>query len=154
MSRAASPAVGVLLLTAVTLVLAASVGIAAVDLGPGAPPTPPVALSAGADAADGRIALTHEGGPTLDVRRLRVRVSVDGTRLRHQPPVPFAGAAGFSGAPSGPFNRAADPRWEVGEVAALRLAGTNEPPLAPGAVVRVEVARDDAVVAAVEVRAR
>lgn len=153
MSRAASPAVGVLLLTAVTLVLAASVSIAAVDLVPGTPPARPVSLSASAEAATGRLALTHEGGPTLDVRRLRVRVSVDGTRLRHQPPVPFAGAAGFRGAPSGPFNRAADPRWEVGEVAALTLAGTNEPAMAPGALVRVEIARGETVVATVEVRA-
>lgn len=153
MSRAVSPAVGVLLLTAVTLVLASAAALVAVDLVPGAASPQPVALSATANAATGRVDLVHESGPAVDVRWVRVRISIGGTRLRHQPPVPFTGARGFLGAPSGPFNPSADPRWEVGERASLRLAGTNDPPLTPDATVLVEVYRDDLAIARVEVTA-
>lgn len=153
MPRAVSPAVGVLLLTAVTLVLASAAAVVAVDLVPGSPQREPVALSADADAGAGRVTVVLVSGPTVDVRRVQVRISVGGTRLRHQPPVPFTGARGFLGAPSGPFNRAADPRWEVGERASLRIAGTNDPPLSAGSTVLVEVYRDGHALARVEVTA-
>lgn len=154
MPRAVSPAVGVVLLAAVTVVSAGVVGVLAADLGQLSASPAPLVLSGGADVATGRIELRHDGGPAIDVRELRVRISIDGTDLRRQPPVPFAGARGFRGAPSGPFNAAADPRWEPGERAALRLAGTNHPALGTDALVVVEVYRNDLALARVELTAR
>lgn len=154
MPRAVSPAVGVVLLAAVTVVSAGVVGVLAADLVQLSASPATLVLSGSADAATGRIELRHDAGPAVDVRELRVRISIDGTDLRHQPPVPFAGARGFRGAPSGPFNAAADPRWDPGERAGLRLAGTNDPVLAAGALIVVEVYRGDLALARVELTAR
>lgn len=157
MARAISPVVGVVLLAAVTLLTASAVGFLAMDrtaLPSGRPAAAPLVLSGSADAGTGRVELVHVSGPPVDVRRVRVRITVEGTPLRHQPPVPFAGAPGFRGAPSGPFNAAADPGWEVGERAGLRLAGTNDPALSVGGAVTVELFRDDRPLASVSLTAR
>lgn len=153
-TRAVSTVLGALLLTAVALVLAGTVGVFAVDLAPGASAPTPHRLTATANASSGRIAIVHASGPTLDVRSIEVRISIDGTPLRHQPPVPFLGSKGFRGAPVGPFNIASDPGWDVGERAALVVAGTNDPPVTAGAVVRVELDRDGIPLATTETRAR
>ena len=149
--RGVSPAVGVVLLAGLTVVLAG--GVAAVSLAVG-PPSPsaadgPTVLSATA-TADGRVTLRHRGGAPLSVPDLRLRITVDGTPLRHQPPVPFVGARGFRGAPSGPFNRAGDTRWTAGERAGVVVAGTNSPALTRGSTVGVTVYENDRRVAAVE----
>lgn len=133
--RGSAPAVGVVLLTLVTVVLAGTVAAVGVPVTPD--PSPAVALSVGVDGD--AVTLRHRGGATLDARDLRVVVAVNGTRLRHQPPVPFFAATGFRGGPTGPFNAAADPEWTAGESASLRVASTNDPPLGPGARVRVAV---------------
>jgi len=145
-SRASAPVVGVALLVVLAVGLA---GAVAAGLGAVAPPEPPprAALELSVDADADRVALTHLGGDALDVRRLRLRVAVDGTPLSHQPPVPFFAARGFRAGPTGPFNTAADPRWTTGETASLRLASTNAPAIAPGARVRVELFVDGQAVA-------
>lgn len=158
MSRAVSSALGVLLVTALTLVLAAVAGVAVIATMPQGTESPadvaePVVLSASADVDTGWIVLVHESGPELDVREIEVRISIDGTRLKHQPPVPFPGAKGFWGAPIGPFNDATDPDWELGELTALRLASSNDPDLYQGATVRIEIYRDDLPLAVVETTA-
>lgn len=153
MTRAVSSVLGALALTAITLVLATVAGVTVVSVAPPADVPEPIALSASADAGSGWIVLAHESGPTIDVRGIEVRISVGGTRLEHQPPVPFPGAAGFNGAPSGPFNDAADPEWAVGERAGLRLAPSNDPGLSPGASVRIEIYREESRIAAVETTA-
>ena len=148
-----------LLLTALTLVLAAVAGVAVVSTAPPDPVTPadiqePVVISATVDADTGRIVMVHESGPTLDVREVEVRISVGGTRLKHQPPVPFSAATGFRWPPTGPFNDATDPRWEVGERTGLWIAKTtNDPELTSGATVRVELYRDDLPIATAETTA-
>jgi hypothetical protein len=88
------------------------------------------------------LTFVHRGGSTLRVADLDVVVSVDGTRLRHQPPVPFFAARGFRSGPTGPFNRGSDGRWSPGERASLTVASTNDPALAPGATVRVRFVVD------------
>lgn len=92
----------------------------------------------------GWLVMTHRGGAPLDVRSLRVQLLVNGTPLARQPPIPFFAATGFRGGPRGPFNAAADPRWTVGERAALRVASTNRPAFSPGARVTVRVYREGA----------
>lgn len=153
MTRAVSSVLGALALTAITLVLATVAGVTIVSVAPPADVPEPIVLSASADADTGWIVLAHESGPTIDVREVDVRISIGGTRLEHQPPVPFPGAAGFNGAPSGPFNDATDPEWEVGERAGLRLAPSNDQGLSRGTTVRVEVYREESRIAAVETTA-
>lgn len=154
MPRAVSPVVGILLLTAITLVLAGVAGVVAFEQGPGPPPSEPVELSATANATSGRIVVAHESGPPIDVREIEVRITVAGTRLKHQPSVPFYSATGFASFPSGPFNPVADPWWELGERASLTVTNRNDPTLTPGVTVRVELYRDDLPIAAVETTAR
>ena len=146
MSRATVPVLGAVLLVGVTVVLAVAVSVVATGF---APPEPagPVALEVSADAATGRVAIDHVGGSTLDVREVTLRVEVGGEPLARQPPVPFYAAAGFNGFPTGPFNPAADPRWEAGESASFRVAGTNDPPLVTGVPLVVTVVRDGGPVA-------
>jgi FlaG/FlaF family flagellin (archaellin) len=150
-SRALTPVVGVVLLAAVAVVAAGAVGTLALTEPPDAPPQATFSLSVDADT--GRVALTHEGGDTLDVSALDVTVSVGGTELTHQPPVPFFAARGFRGGPTGPFNAASDGSWGAGGIAAVRLAGTNEPSLSAGDTVTVVLSTESAVLARLEATA-
>jgi len=145
-ARAVSPVLGAVSLLVATAVLAGAVGTVA--LGTTLPtdrPTAVVDLRVDADAD--RLTLVHRAGEALDVRKLSVRVRVDGAPLDRQPPVPFFSARGFVSGPTGPFNAADDPRWSVGERASLRIAGTNEPTIAPGERVSVDLVVDGAIVA-------
>lgn len=149
-ARAVAPTVGVVLLVAVTVVLAATVGsvaFASVPKATEASPTTatPVALSV--SVSGDRLTFTHRAGPTLAVDELTVHISVDGTALDHQPPVPFFSATGFRPGPTGPFNVASDGQWSVGETASVRLASTNSPSLDGGTGVTVRVSSDDRVLA-------
>lgn len=145
MPRATVPALGGVLLVGVTVLLAVALTAAVAGFGP-AEPADRVVLEVTADAATGRVAIEHAGGPALDVREVAVRLEVDGEPLAHQPPVPFYAAGGYNGFPTGPFNPASAPTWSVGETAGFRVAGTNEPGLAPGATLTVSVIRDGQVV--------
>lgn len=138
--RGVSPVVAVVCLLLVAVVAAGALGATAVGLADRTSSTAPVHVVVTASATEsGRIALTLAAGPTLDVRDLRVRVTVDGVPLDRQPPVPFFAARGFGSGPVGPFNVAADPHWSAGETASVRLAATNAPPLSRGDVVRVRL---------------
>lgn len=143
--RAVSPVVGTVALVAVVVVLAAAVGTAALGV---ATPEPAPTASVGVVATDdGRVTLTHRGGATLSAAALRVRIAVDGEPLAHQPPVPFVGAPGYRGAPTGPFNAASDGTWTAGERATVRVAGTNAPALTAGARLTVRLWSDGGPVA-------
>jgi FlaG/FlaF family flagellin (archaellin) len=145
--RAVSPAVGVVLVVALTVVLASGVAVAfAVGVAP-EEPAPSARIALDVDAASDELVLEHRGGDALHVGELRVVVTVDGTRLRHQPPVPFFAATGFEPGPTGPFNRGYDDAWTAGTTASVALAGTNVPTIAPGDRVVVAIYADDALVA-------
>jgi FlaG/FlaF family flagellin (archaellin) len=146
--RATSPVVGVALLVLVTAILAAGLGAAVLGTVPAEPP-PQTRLSISVDGD--RLRVVHQAGDTLDVRRMEVHVAVNGTRLAHQPPVPFFAATGFEPGPTGPFNSASDPEWGVGEVGTLTVAGTNSPAIRPGATVRVTVVSGGYLVAETDV---
>jgi flagellin-like protein len=149
MDRATAPVVGVALLVAVTVAAGATVGAATLGFEPQRP-ADTLALSATADAASNRITLGHEGGDSIDVHELSLSIRVEDTALAEQPPVPYFAAEGFVGAPTGPFNQAADPRWSAGERASLAIASTNAPTLSPGDRVTVTVATNRTVLAQVE----
>ena len=126
-----------LIAVALAGVLLTSVGTASLDQ------SEPAFVTISANAApDGTITLTHENGDPIDVERVVVEVTVDGTKLEEQPPVPFFSTSGFEPGPTGPFNSAADPEWSVGEQASFTIAGSNEPSLEPGDEVVVELYED------------
>jgi flagellin-like protein len=139
--RAVTPLVGTVLLVAVCVALAGTVGLAIQATS--TPDTPPrVRFEVTADAR-GRIALTHMGGDSLDVNGMQVRVRVDGTPLDHQPPVPFFASRGFGSGPTGPFNSRSPDEWSTGERASFRVAATNDPRIDPGSRVEVSVYAND-----------
>lgn len=118
------------------------VGTAVAAVGLGILPAAPAVTGATLTVDGDRLVLTHRAGEPVDVRRLDVVVRIDGDPLRHQPPVPFFSAQGFRPGPTGPFNAAADPTWEVGERASVRLASTNRPQVVAGARVTVTLRYD------------
>lgn len=151
MSRAVTPAVGVVLLTVVTVALATVVGGAAIAVPEDPPPVAQIAVSA--DAAENSITVVHRGGDALEPSDIRLLVTVEGTALRYQPPVPFFASEGFKSGPTGPLNSGTDGGWRAGERGTFQLASTNEPVLTTGATVRVTVTTDRGVVAVGETTA-
>jgi len=149
MSRAISPVVGTLLLVMITVtaagILAATVGSAAlggpVDSTGGNSMTDFTRISAEA-TADGDVILTHEGGESIDVDEISVRVTVDGTPLEEQPPVPFFSTAGFEAGPTGPFNSAAEQTWTAGGTASFTISESNSPMPDPGDEVVLTLQKD------------
>lgn len=155
-----SAPIGAVLIVGVTVVLATGVGTAMVGgvavpgigvgggdssassspgIASGLSSGPPAASLSISATAEGHILLRHEGGDVLDVRELQVRILVEGEPLENQPPVPFFSAEGFKSGPTGPFNPAADPDLRAGESASLSIAGTNEPTVAAGDLIVVEL---------------
>jgi len=145
--RAVSTVLGSVLLVGIVVGLAVVVGGAVLATTVQTEPPGHARLDCRADPGTDRIACTHTGGDPLDLGTLRVRVTVGGEGLAHQPPVPFFAARGFHAGPTGPFNSAADPHWSAGETAALELAATNRPGLTPGTRVVVRVVSDRTTVA-------
>lgn len=145
--RASTSVIAVVLLVGLTVGVASAVGGATLGLASETrsdiAPTVSLDLSIDGD----RLVFTHEAGEPLDVRDLRLRVSIDGANLAYQPPLPFFAARGFSSGPTGPFNAATDPAWTVGETASLEIAGTNQPRIEPGARIEVTIYADGARIA-------
>ncbi|PSQ45720.1 type IV pilin [Halobacteriales archaeon SW_7_68_16] len=150
--RAASSVVGVVVLVAVTVGLAGVVGVAATAIDDHRSPGR-ASIAVTASPGSDRIAIEHRGGETLPIAALRVVVAVDGTRLRHQPPVPFFAARGFASGPTGAFNPAADGRFGAGDRTTFRLAGTNAPTIDSGDEVEVRLYEGETLVATRAVRA-
>ncbi|CCQ33740.1 hypothetical protein HLRTI_002723 [Halorhabdus tiamatea SARL4B] len=150
--RGVSPAVGVVVMVALTVVLAATVGTMVLGSAPPDRGTV-VRLSASADAGTDRVSVTHEGGGSIDIGALDVTIAVDGKSLDHQPPVPFFAATGFASGPTGPFNSRTAGDWTAGETATLELASTNDPLIANGETVTVTVTEGDDVLARIETTA-
>lgn len=124
--RAVSPVVGVVLIVALTVVLAAVVGALAVGVGD-AGNAPAAAITA--ERTGNELTLTHHSGDPLDVTQLTVRIFVNGEPLEKQPDVPAtAGMGGFNGIPSGPFHASKNNIWTAGETASLTIASTTNTP--------------------------
>lgn len=146
--RAVTPVLGTVLLIAVVLVL--GVLVAGVAFGLSSPSTSAqVSLGISVDADADRITVVHEGGDSIDVTALSVRVTVDDQPLDRQPPVPFFSAYGFRPGPTGPFNAATEGPWRAGQRASFRLASTNDPTIDPGDRVTVRIYENDVPIAEV-----
>lgn len=148
--RGVSPVLGVLLLVAITVLLAAVVVAGAGSLSlSSAPPTASFAL----EAEESKLHLEHTGGDPIDVETLSMTVSVDGVPLEQQPSVPFAGAPGFDGSPDGPLNDSSENTWRPGERSTLTVAGTNDPALSSGDTVGIDLVVDGERIASLETTA-
>lgn len=150
--RGVAPVVGVLALVLVTVTLALVVGTALPS--PDIEESPSAGLSVTVVASEDRVALTHEGGDTLDVSAVTLQIEVDGTPLAEQPPVPFFAADGFESGPTGPFNSRSPDSWRAGETGSVRLATTNTPMVTPGLPVTVTLTTEGAVIYRETVTAR
>lgn len=145
MPRGSSPVVGTVLLVALTVIAATTVGIAVSGSSLRSAPTAAFDLSVDADSQ--RISLTHEGGDRIDLTRVDVRIRVSDEALVHQPPVPFFAARGFESGPTGPFNTASSDQWRAGQTATLELARTNAPLIDRGSTVTVLIRTEKSVIA-------
>lgn len=149
--RGVSSVVGVVVLVAITVVLAGAFGAMVLSQSPGSEP-PRTAIALTTDSTTQTITFTHRSGAVLDPASLRLQIAVDGEPIAHQPPIPFFAATGFVGGPTGPFNSAYEGNWTAGQSASLRLASTNTQ-FSPGTVVTVRLYAGDQLVAALEARA-
>lgn len=124
--RGVSPVIGVVLLVALTVIIA---GVAAGGLlaAESPDPRPTVVVDASADPTTNTVTVRHVRGDALDPSALSLQVAVAGTELDEQPPVPFFSADGFSPGPTGPFNAATEGEWTAGETGTVRIASTNDP---------------------------
>lgn len=153
MSRAISPAIGVVLLVACGVLLSATVGTMALAYEPSEPASV-VTVSGEIDAEEDGITLTLDRGGPLDVRDLSLVVKIDGELLETQPTVPAYSQSGFTGFPSGPFNAGTDSEWTRGESASLTIAKTtNGPHPDPGSSVVIRIYEDELPIATVETTA-
>lgn len=150
--RSVGPVVGVVVLIVVTVCLAAVVagGVASWSM---EPQSSTAAFDLSVDGERSAVTIDHVAGDPVDVDDVSLTIAIEGTPLSDQPPIPFVGAKGFDGAPTGPFNAEADPKWRVGERATLTVADTNEPTLEPDDRVTVTVALEGTVVAELEATA-
>ena len=142
--RAVSPVIGVVLIVAVTVVLAAVVGAFAVGVSGQTDDAPQAAITAdmetGEKYGNPKIVLTHASGDELDVRDLTIRIFVGGEPLKHQPETPFFSQTGFIPGPTGVLNsQTANKIWTAGEETSLIIAGTNSPQPSAGSRVTVKI---------------
>ncbi len=142
--------IGVVLLVAVAVVLAAAVATMALGMTTALPDGSATTAAVDVTADGDRLTLTHRSGDRIDVRELDVRIRVDGEPLANQPPVPFFSATGFKPGPTGPFNAASNDDWTAGESASLTVAATNDPAFRPGRTVEVRLIVDGRTVTTAE----
>lgn len=144
MARGVSSVIGVTLLTLVTVILAVSVGVIATADSP--EPTPSARFSSEVSAAEQRISIHHDGGDSIPMAAIDLRIAVEGEPLAHQPPIPFFATEGYVSGPSGPINPAGSDEWTAGKTASLRLAKTNEPHIEAGAAVTITIATERGII--------
>ena len=145
--RAVSPVIGVVLIVAVTVVLAAVVGAFAIGVG-NAGNAPEAAITA--ERTGNEITLTHHSGDPLDVTELTVRILIDGKPLEKQPDVPAYGSAGFNDL-SGAFHAWGTQPWKAGATASLKIAGNNAPQPSAGSRVTIKIYAEGEAVATARV---
>ncbi len=150
--RAVSRLVGVLALLAITVLLATMVAVGAStwSLESGGPTA---AFDLAADGETSTVAIDHLEGDEIDVAELSIRITVDGEELTDQPPVPFVGADGFDGSPTGPFNAESDSEWRTGERVSVTVAETNDPTVESGDTVGVTLVVNGTRIATLETTA-
>ncbi|ESP87787.1 type IV pilin [Candidatus Halobonum tyrrellensis] len=79
--RAVSPVIGVILMVAITVILAAVIGTFVLGLGSGLNQAPQVQMDFEYDSPDGTVAVTHQGGAELSNSTLSISESDTNTSL-------------------------------------------------------------------------
>jgi len=109
--RAVSPVIGVILMVAITVILAAVIGTFVLDLSNSAGNNAPSAsLSVEADTASGNIDISHEGGDGLDAAQTRVIITNESSTTKSTYD-PGSGSSVLS----------------VGDTASFDMSGTSAP---------------------------
>ena len=75
--RAVSPVIGVILMVAITVILAAVIGAFVLGIGGDQNATPQASISLDADDGEDEVEITHNGGQTLQLDELQL--SIDGS---------------------------------------------------------------------------
>lgn len=148
-TRAITPALGVVLLVAVTILVAASVAVMVGMLDPG-PSKPQLAVMGTVDHETNELTIEHAGGDTLVVGEFSLNVDIDGEALEHQPPIPFFSATGFRSGPTGPFNPEGADTWSPGERGTLQIASTNEPLPSAESTVTITISVEGTTIASID----
>lgn len=143
-TRATIPVIGTVLLIALTVFVALTIGTALLGVGSTTEPTPTAAIELSVD--ENTLVFSHDHGEPLNVTAISIQIAVDGEPLVDQPPVPFFAANGFESGPTGPFNSESDNKWRVGQTASLTVADTNQPTLDSGSTVSVTITTDEGAV--------
>lgn len=139
--RALTPVIGVVLLLAITLLLAGVFGLYVLTFEPN--DTSPQARIAGEiNTTTDTFVFVHEGGDPIDVHMLTVEIVIDDEPVRHQPHLPFFSQSGFHSGPTGPFNSESENIWKPGESASFVMACSNEPKPTEGTTVEVHLTVD------------
>ena len=151
MERGTSPVIGIVLLVAITVIAATTVGLAVSTTPPS--PTPTATFDLSVDASSQQISITHERGDSIDLSEIDLQIKIEGENLEHQPPVPFFAATGFESGPTGVFNTASSDQWQVGQTASITVAATNDPQIESGDTVTVLLLTEQGVIAEVKTTA-
>ena len=121
--RAVSPVIGVILMVAITVILAAVIGTFVLGLGDSLGDNQPTAqLSASIDYDGDNISIEHNGGDAIAANELSVIVNYDGDRF----------------ASDGTY----DERFTVGDEFVAEVGHTNESVTSSGDDVRIRVIHD------------
>jgi len=84
--RGVSPVIGVILMVAITVILAAVIGTFVLDLGNNAGKSAPSAsLAVTTNINANNVTITHKGGDGLDSAQTRVIVTIDGSKATFNP---------------------------------------------------------------------
>jgi flagellin-like protein len=139
--RAVSPVIGVILMVAITVILAAVIGTFVLGLGDSLSNTSPQAqLSLSADAANDEIEFSHSGGDTLQSDRTRIVVTFNSTQSLTLEP-----ASGTNGSISvgdtATLNTSSDPAAFDGSSgwAGVFNANNGQQGISPGQAIEIQV---------------
>ena len=95
--RAVSPVIGVILMVAITVILAAVIGTFVLGLGDSLGDNQPSAQLSVADAGDGNITIDHNGGDTVNLDNLDVVVRDGSTTLERETVSEFESVSELNG---------------------------------------------------------
>jgi len=76
--RAVSPVIGVILMVAITVILAAVIGAFVIGIGDQQDSAPTASISFSQDTIDNEVEISHESGATLDASEIEVQIEGDG----------------------------------------------------------------------------
>lgn len=136
-NRAVSPVIGVILMVAITVILAAVIGTFVLDLGNRmGQDTPQASINVDLNAANNEVTLVHNGGDTLHSDSTKVVIEVGGSTLTESP---TATDSTFSVGDSATWSDSGSPSSSWSEYSGMLSSGFDT-----GDVVTVKIIDTDA----------